>query len=81
MVPSIIDAIPMTISCFHDDCILFEKPQAIFFSSLIKLANCSVKLGVHVYYIVSMTTTTTNNFSHSSNNGITHVDETWYARV
>ena len=51
--------ISMTITCFHDDHILFEKPQAIFFkttSSLLKPANCSShesELGAHVYYIVS----------------------------
>ena len=33
-------------------------------SSLLKLACMEVKLGAHVYYIVSMTTTTTNSLRH-----------------
>ena len=49
--------ISMTITCFHDNHILFEKPQAIFKKLLLlKPANCSShgsELGAHVYYIVS----------------------------
>ena len=40
--------ISMTITCFHDDHILFEKPQAIFFqtaTSLLKLAKYSTHGG------------------------------------
>ena len=37
--------ISMTITCFHDDYILFEKASGNFLSSLLKLANCSTHGG------------------------------------
>ena len=55
--------ISMTITCFHDGHVLFEKASGnIFFklllhsSNLLTVAHMEVKLGAHVYYIVSMTT-------------------------
>ena len=60
--------ISTTITCFHDDRILFEKaPGAISLkillhsSNLLTVARMEVKLGVHVY---SMTTTTSNSLKH-----------------
>ena len=44
-------------------------PQALLllhFSNLLTVAHMEVKLGAHVYYIVSMTTTTTNSLGHFS---------------
>ncbi|CAI8041208.1 hypothetical protein GBAR_LOCUS22917, partial [Geodia barretti] len=65
--------ISMTITCFHDDSILFEKSLRQFSltpllhsSNLLTVARMEVKLGAHVYYIVSMTTTTTNSLRHFS---------------
>ena len=65
--------ISMTITCFHDDRILFEMPQTILFKTIyfftpqtcyITVARMEVKLVVYVYYIVFMTTTTTNSPRH-----------------
>ena len=42
--------ISMTITCFHDYRILFEKPQAIFLkttSSLLKFVNCIIIYSMH----------------------------------
>ena len=58
--------ISMTITCFHDDRLLLEKSHAIFIknsSNSLTVARMEVKLGAHVYYIVSMTTTT-NSLRH-----------------
>ena len=63
--------ISMTITRFHEDRILFEKPQAIFFkttSSLLKLANCSMHGGETWCACVLYTS-------------FTHADETWYTCV
>ena len=60
--------IVMKITCFHDDRILFEKGSGNVLHSLniLIVARMEVKIGSHVYYIVSMTTTTTNSLLHSS---------------
>ncbi|CAI8056989.1 hypothetical protein GBAR_LOCUS31042 [Geodia barretti] len=70
-----------------------KRPQAIFFklllhsSNSLTVARMEVKLGAHVYYIVSMTTTTTNSLRHFSSsllklaNYSTHGGETWCACV
>ena len=59
----------MTITCFHDDCILFERasgnfPLNYFSSNLLTVTRMDVKLGA---YIVSMTTKTTNTVEVKKN--------------
>ena len=64
--------ISITMTCFHDDRILFEKSSGdslkllLHSSNLLTVARMEVKLGAHVYYIVSMATTTTNSLRHFS---------------
>ena len=58
--------ISIMITCFHDDCILFEKASGslkllLHSSNMLTVARMEVKLGAHVFYIVSMTTTTTKS--------------------
>ena len=50
--------ISMTTTCFHDDRILFEKAlfKTIFHLNSLTVPRMEMKLGTHVYYIISMTT-------------------------
>ena len=82
----------MTITCFHDNYILFEIASGIHFSSdLLMLTHMGMKFGTHACYFMSMTTTsfhdnhisrkTTNSFRNLPSllklaNGSTHGDET-----
>ena len=60
--------ISMMITCFHDDCILFGKASGSLnhSSNMLTVARMEVKLGAHVFYIVSMTTTTTKSLRNFS---------------
>ena len=65
--------ISMTITCFRDDHILFERSLRQFSltpllqsSNLLIVAHMEMKLGTSVCNIVSMTTTTTNSVRHFS---------------
>ena len=63
--------ISIMITCFHDDCILFEKASGslkllLHSSNMLTVARMEVKLGAHVFYIVSMTTTTTKSLRNFS---------------
>ena len=49
--------------CFHRH---FSLKILLHSSNLLTVARMEVKLGVHVYYIVSMTTTTPNSLRHFS---------------
>ena len=49
----------ITTTCFHDNHILFEQRQIVFFFKITSLPFKLSKLGTHVYYIVSMTTSKT----------------------
>ena len=89
--------ISMTMTCFHDDCILFEKASGIFpstTSSLLKLANSTTHGGETWYACVLHCFHDNHNnkwpqtifFETTSSllklaNDSTHGNETWYIHM